>query len=98
METAEEKDDGDEEEEEEEDVLQNIDGYKADKKDPFPAGCLLFKIRAFIAKVLINCILLSGSFTHVLSCAGSSYTPCETLLERMLRRHRHRRTGAGCLC
>lgn len=43
--------DEDEKEEDEEEVLDEIEGFDADSSSPFPAGSLLFKCRAFIAKV-----------------------------------------------
>jgi hypothetical protein len=43
-------------EEDEDDIINLIDGMdEADAVNPFPAGSLLFKIRAFIVKV---CVLL----------------------------------------
>ena len=43
--------DEDNEDKDEDDILQEIDGFDADKASPFPAGSLLFKCQAFIAKV-----------------------------------------------
>lgn len=41
-------------EESEEDVLESIKGYEKDSRSPFPAGSLMYKARAFIAKVCIG--------------------------------------------